>query len=159
MNHLIILFKPSNVHSSKCKLPTEQCINRTSIYINCSSQTSRVSGNVFDPTTCCRVQGESGQHAGMTLQATPGHIWTREGSSALTPAHLELTHSEEAKRCINNTCTNVQYVLQGKYLYTGRHALLHHKNKHASSYMCHVCLCVFTHTCRKRNCMLNHDIL
>lgn len=73
------------------------------------------------------LRGSLGCMHDMTLQATPGHIWTVEGSPALTPAHLELTHSETVRRCINNTHTYVQYVLHGKYTNVDRHALLHQR--------------------------------
>lgn len=55
-------------------------------------------------------------------------------SPALTSAHLDLTLSKAARRCINNTYTYVQYVLHEKYTNADRHAL-EPKNKHMSSYM------------------------
>lgn len=98
---------------------------------------------------------------GVTLQAAPGHIWPGKGSPALTPAHLELTHSETARRCINNThtCvwTYVQYVLHGKYTNADRHARLRSRTN-TRPHACVVCVYLNAHTCRKTKCMWNHVI-
>lgn len=84
---------------------------------------------------------------GVTLQATPGHIWTREGSPTLTPTHLELTHSETARRCINNSHT-LCTVFSSWEIHKGRQACTSTlKNKHC------VHMCIW-----KTKCMLNHVI-
>lgn len=143
MNHLIILFMLAMfIHlrrTTKDWCASAGHINSQDIqrfmqllvwlsFTFCSSQTSRVSGNVFNPPTCYRVQGESGQHACMTLQATPGHIWTGDGSSALTPAHLDLTHSEEARGLHKITLTQMYSMLfdtqAGMHFYTKEQAYI-----------------------------------
>lgn len=167
MNHLITLFKPwmfihlsTNYHRADwwqrfMQFHTKKTIFSAYVYINqrigasftfCSScQMDRKFGNVSEPTTCFRVQGESGLH-GVTLQATPGHIWTGEGSPALTPTHLELTQSETATRCINNTRTCT--VCSSWEIHKGRQACTSTpQNKHCA----HMCIW-------KTKCMLNHVI-
>lgn len=58
---------------------------------------------------------------GVTLQATPGHIWIGEASPALTPS---TSGADTLRDSINNTHTYVLYVLHGKYTNADRHSLL-----------------------------------
>lgn len=102
------------------------------------------------------VSGSGKSRVCMAL--APGYIWTRKGSPALTSAHLELTHSEAQRRCINNafTCT----VCSSQEIHRHSPACMHFpKNKYtACPHTYELCICPLKLRHMQERSMLGHVI-